>query len=384
MPPKAAKKGSAKKPNASGASAVGKNWEAGLSRAPFEEESWQACVSLVVGRSPEEEKLTQALSVAAQKPQRKLFSLLTWESTVAKIHELGNPKAKRPDEAPVFYEVTEPAKVLLDAGDEIPCDLMANILKFQLLQIKANDQQRREAEQDKGGAKVTDKKGKSPPSPVGPSKEKKTKLKRRDDVEPPKYIDDEPEDGPQHYILLLGFFQPHLIGALDALGVHVANVIKLCSEHTQTSEEQQEESPFGGNEQTTSPVLDSAEVHGRAELDLFWSGLRPVLDSGPPQSKLHDVVQLSYTAPDLSSHTQNPDAELEIGNQIFEGVANLIYDCLNWRQQHQHYLDNMELFSVPTVVVMDAEPAEVVPTPLPVTPRSKKKFVREETPPDQG
>lgn len=41
---------------------------------------------------------------------------------------------------------------------------------------------------DKGGAKVTDKKGKSPPSPVGPSKEKKTKLKRRDDVEPPKYI----------------------------------------------------------------------------------------------------------------------------------------------------------------------------------------------------
>ncbi|KAI4808604.1 hypothetical protein KUCAC02_000658 [Chaenocephalus aceratus] len=398
MPPKAAKKGSAKKPNASGASAVGKNWEAGLSRAPFEEESWQACVSLVVGRSPEEEKLTQALSVAAQKPQRKLFSLLTWESTVAKIHELGNPKAKRPDEAPVFYEVTEPAKVLLDAGDEIPCDLMANILKFQLLQIKANDQQRREAEQaeeekanvdppsvnkDKGGAKVTDKKGTSPPSPVGPSKEKKTKLKRRDDVEPPKYIDDEPEDGPQHYILLLGFFQPHLIGALDALGVHVANVIKLCSEHTQTSEEQQEESPFGGNEQTTSPVLDSAEVHGRAELDLFWFGLRPVLDSGPPQSKLHDVVQLSYTAPDLSSHTQNPDAELEIGNQIFEGVANLIYDCLNWRLQHQHYLDNMELFSVPTVVVMDAEPAEVVPTPLPVTPRSKKKFVREETPPDQ-
>ncbi|XP_029311178.1 sperm-associated antigen 17-like [Cottoperca gobio] len=47
----------------------------------------------------------------------------------------------------MFYEVTEPAKVLLDAGEEIPCDLMANILKFQLLQIKAHDQQRRETEQ---------------------------------------------------------------------------------------------------------------------------------------------------------------------------------------------------------------------------------------------
>jgi len=37
--------------------------------------------------------------------------------------------------------------VLLDAGKEIPCDLMAKILKFQLLQIKTSDQHRREAEQ---------------------------------------------------------------------------------------------------------------------------------------------------------------------------------------------------------------------------------------------
>lgn len=54
-------------------------------------------------------------------------------------------------------------------------------------------------------------------------------------------LDDEPQDGPQHYILLLGFYQPHLIGALDAIGVHVANVISLCSEqeqHTCGSSEQ--------------------------------------------------------------------------------------------------------------------------------------------------
>ncbi|XP_029311185.1 sperm-associated antigen 17-like [Cottoperca gobio] len=141
MPPKAAKRVSDKKPNASGAAVVSKNWEAGLTRAPFEEESWQGCVSLVVGSSPEEEEeLTQALSLAIKKPQRKLFNLLTWDSTLTKIHELGNLKAKRHDDVPMFYEVTEPAKVLLDAGEEIPCDLMANILKFQLLQIKAHDQ----------------------------------------------------------------------------------------------------------------------------------------------------------------------------------------------------------------------------------------------------
>lgn len=44
-------------------------------------------------------------------------------------------------------QVTELAKVLLEAGEDIPCDLMAKVLKFQLLQIKADDQQRREAKQ---------------------------------------------------------------------------------------------------------------------------------------------------------------------------------------------------------------------------------------------
>lgn len=43
------------------------------------------------------------------------------------------------------------------------------------------------ASKDKGGAKVSDKKEKNPPSP-GPSKDKKTKFSRRDDVEPPKFI----------------------------------------------------------------------------------------------------------------------------------------------------------------------------------------------------
>ncbi|XP_031706794.1 sperm-associated antigen 17 isoform X2 [Anarrhichthys ocellatus] len=403
MPPKAARRGSAKKPTV-----FNKNWEAGLTRAQFEEESWQACVSLVVGGRPEDEELTQGLSLAVHKPTRKLFNLLTYDSTLTKINELGNPKAKRPDDIPTFYEVTESAKVLLDAGEEIACDLMAKILKFQLLHIKANDQQRRRAEQaeeeksksgrqsasnNKGGAKVSDKKGKTLHSPVPPSKEK-TKLKRRDDFDPPKCIDDEPQDGPQHYILLLGFYQPQLIGALDAIGVHVANVIKLCSEHTQTSDgQQQEQHPCeaDGQSRRTSLSLDAeAEVHGSVEqaeqamkLDLFWSGLRAILDSGPPNSKLHDAVQLSYIVPDLGPPLHTQEAELEMGSRIFEGVAKLIYDCLDWRRQHQHYLNNINLISIPTVVGLDPQSAEVVPTLPLLTPRSKMKPVWEQRPTDQ-
>ncbi|KAM4536985.1 sperm-associated antigen 17 [Odontesthes bonariensis] len=398
----AAKKSSVKKPNNSGAQAGNKNWEAGLVRAQFEEESWQACVSLVVGRSPEEEELIKALSLAVQKPQRKLFTLLTWDRTIERIHELGNLKAKKPDDVPMFYEVTEQAKVLLDAGKEIPCDLMAKIVKFQLLQIKSSDQHRREAEQtegkkekitpssdskDKSGAKGSDKKGKDASPAVGDSKEKKTKLKRRGDVEPPTFIDDEPDGGPQHYILLVGFYQPQLICLLDAVDVHVANVIKLCSEHTQTSCEQQEQRSDEVIEQSlgASPVLDTEVAVQARKLDSFWSGLRAVLESGPPDSRLHDVVQLSYTVPDLGLpfQTQDPEAVLESGSQIFEGVANLIYECLGWRRQHQHYCDNIKLINVSVAVDLDSQSAEVVQTVLPQTPHSKKKPIQEQDPADK-
>ena len=47
----------------------------------------------------------------------------------------------------LHLQVTVPAKVLLDAGEDVPSELMANILKFQLLQVKASDQQRRAARQ---------------------------------------------------------------------------------------------------------------------------------------------------------------------------------------------------------------------------------------------
>ncbi|XP_043953530.1 sperm-associated antigen 17 isoform X2 [Gambusia affinis] len=394
MPP-AGKKGSGKK--SSPVQPFNKNWEADLIKAQFED-TWLASVSLVVGDGPEEEEeLTKSLVLSFECPQRKLFSLISWDSTVEKIYKLGNPKAKKPDNLPLFYECTEPAKTLLDAGEEIPIDLVAKLVKFQLLEVKVCDQKRREAEQLKieeqkektrpqseGKGKQKDKKekkgkgqtpGKGQAAGADPSKDKKTKLKRRGDPETPVYIDDEPEDGPQHYILIVGFYQPNLIGVLNTIGVHVANVIKLCSKHKEVSPEPVELNVQEEAEQS-SPVVPAEVPESTRKLNLFWTHLRSALDRGPPDSKLYDVIQLNYIVPDLTLPFEIPDSHsvLELGNRVFDDVARLIYDCLQWRRQHQHYRNNVRLIPIPTAVLEDAHSVEAHAEPVAqLVPRSRKK-----------
>lgn len=44
---------------------------------------------------------------------------------------------------------------------------------------------------------------------------------------------------------------------------------------------------------------------------------------------------------------------------MFDNVARLIYDCLQWRRQHQHYRDNVRLIRIPTAVKEDVHTEEV-------------------------
>ena len=43
-------------------------------------------------------------------------------------------------------------------------------------------------------------------------------------------LDDEPKNGPQHYILISGFRKPQLLVILEEIGIHVNGVMKMQSE----------------------------------------------------------------------------------------------------------------------------------------------------------
>lgn len=45
------------------------------------------------------------------------------------------------------------------------------------------------------------------------------------------FADDEPDDGPEHYIFVSGFYHPHLVPLLSDIGVNVDAMIKVMSDN---------------------------------------------------------------------------------------------------------------------------------------------------------
>ncbi|KAJ8339897.1 hypothetical protein SKAU_G00345300 [Synaphobranchus kaupii] len=409
MPPKRVKSGTAPGPAAASGN---KTWESGLVAAPFEEESWKADISLVVGARLEDEDSIKALVLAVQLPARKLFAVITWDATLEKIHELGNPKNKKAKDVPAFSEVMESAKAVLDAGEELPSHLLGKVVKFQLLVAKGNDLQRRTMEQrgpedkakgktragspskEKGGAatKAAGKgeKGKKAPEPPTPAKE--TKLKRRGEGEEiSKCTDDEPAGGPQLYVLIVGFLQPQLVAVLDTLGIRISNVIRVSAasssvpETIQNEPENSSEPALGSSPtpQDQERAEESERVRVRAQLARFWKYLDPVLSSGPPRSRLWDVSRLQYTMPEELPRpdSDNTQAMLAFGMRVFGGVACLIYECLDWRKQHLHYLSRLRLIQVPAVTrgnELSRQESQASVRADPQTPLSKRRPVPDE------
>ncbi|XP_050972826.1 sperm-associated antigen 17 [Labeo rohita] len=395
MPPKRNKSATPSGVTPTGAAAANKNWETALTAAVFEENDWRASLCMVQTEKAEDEQLISALQQAVQQPLRKLFSVLSWEDTLEKINELGNPKTRKAKDVPMFCEVTEVAKSIIDAGEQITVDLMAKLIKFQLLTIKNNDIARRAAEQkavednargkaglnsagkDQGGKGAL--KGKKAAELPVPTKD--TKLKRRGEEEKTiKYIDDEPDDGPQHYILIVGFYQPHLISALDSLGVHMSNVIKLGLEREDQSEAPEETVAEENHHLTEDQEVETLKQKRQWELDVFWKQLDQDLNSGNKGSRLSDVARLNYNVKIhlVPQDKGNTEAMLAFGAAIFEGVACLIYDSLDWRRQYSHYLSCMRLSQVPEACrsIQQSRPqssTEVVQTP-------RKKAVSEDDP----
>lgn len=162
----------------------------------------------------------------------------------------GAPSPKKPSNVqaplpPALISALEQAKICLDNKEEISDNLLCQILKGKLIHIKTIEKEKeimRLGQQPvKTGAKTaqTAKKDKSPgrksPSKAKkgnagplPEIEKQSQLKKKEEIEEEeKYIDDEPKDGPNHYIILSGFYSTNFLNQLDDFMIPIDCLIKF-------------------------------------------------------------------------------------------------------------------------------------------------------------
>ena len=254
-----------------GTGAGGQKWDEQLIQEPLDTDTWRLCIVVLAGEDTCSEDLVTALTRQINTPntefkQRRRVYSLSYQDILKKALEGGSaglsksqagkgkgkgapsPAGATGGRPPGSETLAELVKTQSVSEEGVSADTVARAVKMSLLLLRQEDMVRRQQESGRpgSGAATPGKKkaGKVTPTSKGkqgkaggkggveegismPSKPESTLRKRGEEVGETFFIDDEPSQGPEAYLLLSGIKSPDVITEMGRVGAAPGCLVRV-------------------------------------------------------------------------------------------------------------------------------------------------------------
>lgn len=346
------------------------DWRTNIENAQLDEATWKVKVIMmeVAGSEQDTTYLTNFESFAAEE-KRFVVKIICKTETIFMVNQLGalgGEKKMKDDNLQVFEE----GLTYLRDKKEIPPEILALIIKHLIMKMKDEylfiRRQRLEVRQgmkrelatmfDKAEVRgtVNVKPPEAEPQAPPPKGKKGKVAQEQSDVLPEPdegkkyntqlrvrgeewrdkvYVDDFPTDGPNLYVAVTGFAEPYLPGCLVKIGIPLTAIVQIR---------------IDPSSMRLPSALLRASKRGQSHTDLaekslkFWEVLQTLRIEKNTAADFNNTALIVFRPP----YWENDDLSGK-PDKIYDELCFLMYDVQDLSRQHVHYLENMDIISVP-------------------------------------
>ncbi|KAJ0183800.1 hypothetical protein K1T71_000223 [Dendrolimus kikuchii] len=344
-------------------------WRTSIEEAPLDVENWKVKVVMFESAGSDQDRmyLTKFETFAAEE-RRFVIKNICKTETIFMVNQLGGERKVKDDNLRIFEE----AQSFLKDKKDIPSDILALVIKHLILKMKdeylfikrqileVREGMRRESTtmidkvEVKGTVSVKPSEAVElpPPPPKGKGKKEEpdpalelpalaegkkynTSLRIRGEEWRDKvYVDDFPTDGPNIYVAVTGFVDPHLPRCLVKIGIPLTAVVQVRIDASTIKIP-------SGLLRPTKRGQSQTEILTEKSL-LFWEQLQQFRMQKDTADDFKNTAFVLFSPPywDAESLSGNPD-------KIYDEICFLMYDLQDLTRQHLHYLDNMDIINIP-------------------------------------
>lgn len=348
-------------------------WKTIIEETPLNDETWTVQVILIEAAGSEHDHIyLNKFENCAAEERRFVIKNICKTETIFMINQLGGEKKVKDDKLRVFEE----GQSYLKEKKDVPPEVMALVIKHLILKMKEEylfiERQRLEVREGmkkesstmigraevRGTVNVKTLEPQEPPAqtiskkkteqttvanPIEIDENKKynTLLRMRGEEWRDKtYIDDYPLDGPNLYVAVTGFLQPTLADCLIKIGIPLTAVVQVRIDLTST---------------TIPSSLLRASKRGQSQTNVlaekslkFWEDLQQIRINKNTTDYFKNTAFILFTPPYWNFDKLSGSTEI-----IYNELCYLMYDIQDLTRQHLHYLDNMDIITIPEENTLD-------------------------------